>query len=132
MILTITILCSVIFYIVTAIMEGFFFHTCTKANLRFKYPHQFLVTMRMCYWLLLYLVTINIEHTLGLIFIFSFIHDGIYYVVRHKLNNKIYLKGFFDESTTSTAILEFNFILRSILFIVGIALLLYSFINLLN
>ena len=56
---------------------------------------------------------------LALCLIYSFFHNGAYYFSRHTLNNKIYPKGFFSNSETSTAIMEFSFILRAILAIVG-------------
>lgn len=43
----------------------------------------------------------------GVVLIISspFFHDGFYYYVRHRLNPLIYPRGFFDQSTTSTAFL---------------------------
>lgn len=56
----------------------------------------------------------------SLILIFSWIHNGVYYFTRHKLDNSVYPKGWFDTSTTSEAKLEFNFISRTFMFITGI------------
>lgn len=62
----------------------------------------------------------------ALLFTFSFFHNGFYYLTRHKLNPEIYPKGFFDDSETSTAIIELGVKFRTamaaigILFIIGI------------
>lgn len=66
--------------------------------------------------------------SIGLGFMFSFFHNGFYYITRHKLNNKIYPKGFFDQSETSTSFIELGAKFRTamlgigILFIIGVIL----------
>lgn len=51
---------------------------------------------------------------------FSFLHDGAYYFTRNKLNPAIYKNGFFDDSKTSTAVLELSLLQRSLLALGGI------------
>jgi hypothetical protein len=42
------------------------------------------------------------------VFIFPFFHDGSYYREYNKLSNKNYPEGWWSESVTSKAILEFG------------------------
>lgn len=57
--------------------------------------------------------------------VFSFFHNGMYYLTRHELNYRIYPKGWWDMSTTSTAFTTklFTPVIRTTLFIVGIGVL---------
>lgn len=70
----------------------------------------------------------TIIFTFALIFVFSFFHNGFYYLTRNKLNPEIYKKKFFDDSDTSKAIFELGvgyrtaMALMAILFITGIIL----------
>lgn len=64
---------------------------------------------------------------LSLVFIFSFIHNGEYYVTRNNLDKNIYPKRWWDRSTTSESFLEFNVVSRTFLFIVGLIGLITSF-----
>lgn len=64
---------------------------------------------------------------LGCAFVFSFFHDGMYYKQRHKLKENIYPKGWWDDSTTSTAVLELKLWMRVGLLIIGIACFVYEF-----
>jgi len=57
---------------------------------------------------------------LALIMTFSFFHNGFYYVTRNKLQPSLYPKGFKDKSTSSTALMDLGFKLRTSLMIIGI------------
>lgn len=57
---------------------------------------------------------------LALIMTFSFFHNGFYYLTRNKLQPSLYPKGFMDKSTTSTALIDLGFKLRTSYLIVGI------------
>jgi len=58
---------------------------------------------------------------LGLIMTFSFLHNGFYYMTRNKLQPSLYPKGFMDKSTSSTALMDLSFKLRTSLLIIGLA-----------
>ena len=65
---------------------------------------------------------------LSLVLVFPFLHDGMYYTRRHKLNRLIYPKKWFDQSTTSTAFFtKLNTpIMRDVWFVLGVILLILS------
>lgn len=45
----------------------------------------------------------SLLYMLSFMLVFSFFHNGAYYLTRHKLDNASYLLGWKDQSTTSTA-----------------------------
>ena len=60
-------------------------------------------------------------------FMFPFFHDGAYYARRHYYNPKIYPKRFWDQSTTSTAVLTkfFTPLVRTLCAVAGISIYIY-------
>jgi len=56
---------------------------------------------------------------ISLALLFSFFHNGVYFMTRNKLDSKIYPKGFWDDSTSSTAKLDLNVKSRIILAVIG-------------
>jgi hypothetical protein len=58
---------------------------------------------------------------MGEIFTFSFFHNGMYYLTRNNLSKEVYEKRWRAESSTSTAKLEFTWMARLVLLIVGIS-----------
>lgn len=59
---------------------------------------------------------------------FSFFHNGFYYLTRNKLDATVYEMKFMDASTTSTAIMEFNFMERTVMLAFGLMFLVLNFI----
>lgn len=68
--------------------------------------------------------------TIGFALIFSFIHNGFYYMFRNRLNPEVYKEGFWSQSTTSVAKLTkfMTPISRTIQFGIGISILIFGII----
>lgn len=114
-------------YLVWALLEGireaYYYHEATKSSDTInKNLHPDFTLQRLAVFIILFCCHLNILIIASLILMFSFIHDGFYYLKRNILNPAIYPKHFFDHSTTSTAFFEFSFTWRLILFIIGILL----------
>lgn len=63
--------------------------------------------------------------------VFSYLHNGSYYLRRNQLNENIYKLKWLDESTTTTAKFSFSYKKRKILFIIGLIISLLFDISLL-
>lgn len=59
----------------------------------------------------------------GLSFIYSFIHDSIYFTGRNHLDSQVYPKTWRSEATNSNALMNFNLLDRLLMFFIGVALL---------
>ncbi len=57
----------------------------------------------------------------SIILAFSFFHNGFYFETRKRIDKKDY--HFWSNATGSTAVFEFNFITRTIMFIVSLTIL---------
>ena len=123
-------ICIILGLIIYALIEGhkdayLEHHRSTSANPDYKNLHPLFAVTRILIGVLIFFY-INLPILIGLSFllclglIFSWFHNGNYFLTRNKLTPNIYKKKWKDESTTSNAILEFNYIERSILLILGI------------
>lgn len=54
---------------------------------------------------------------------FPFIHDGVYYQTRNKINRNVYPHGWMDQSTESGALISLGLVERSVLAMIGITIL---------
>lgn len=54
--------------------------------------------------------------------VFPFMHDGSYYMKRHELDETVYKKGWWDNTTSSSAKMSIGPKLRTAMFAVGLAL----------
>lgn len=92
--------------------------------------HIIFVLQRSCF-VALFFILLNWKDAslISIIFIliFSFFHNGFYGVSMKKLGFKNYSWTY--TSSTSTAKLELNFVVRSILLILGIIILIYKLTN---
>ncbi len=72
---------------------------------------------------------ITIAFGIALVLGFSFLHNGFYFLARNFFaQKKIYPKGFFDKG--SSAIFEFSFVTRTIMFIISVLIVLFLILSL--
>jgi hypothetical protein len=55
------------------------------------------------------------------VLMFPFLHDGMYYKTRNKINSNTYPKGWWDTSYTTGALISFNAFERLAFAIIGFA-----------
>lgn len=118
---------SIILWILYSIIEGKreVYYYQLLATTSFKRPniHYLYFLQRGVVLILIGLVNHSILLPLSLAFIFPFIHDGFYYMKYNDYYKGVYEKRFMSSSTTSTAVLEFNFVERILMLIAGIFIL---------
>ena len=107
-----------IFIVLSSILEALMFHK----KMFIHNIHIYLTLIRGLVCIPLAVQNEWLPFIIFCLFTFPFLHDGIYYTVRHLLNNKIYPKMFFDKSYTTNAIISLSFFWRLILFIFGLGL----------
>ena len=115
------------------IIEGNLFHKRPHISQIFK--AKFRVDIHVLFTLIRVLVAapllygiwkgvdiIEATYALGfMVFVFPFLHDGAYYHTRRDLSNgKTYPRGWWDRSTTTSAIFSFNWYVRTVLFVIAI------------
>lgn len=123
---------ALIIWIVVGFLEGkrdgFFYHNrMSSINPDKQNIHWIFFISRLIDFILIIAVQYqyfallsNILFAMGLVLIFSFIHNSIYYETRKKLSNgNLYPKGWRDTSRTSEARLEFDFKARVFMAITG-------------
>lgn len=107
--------------------DGFFYHNrmnSTKPdnhNIHWLFSFERGIVLGLLCWLhaLSYSMINTGVFAFSLILMFSFFHNGQYYMVRNFLDNKVYPKGWWDSSTTSESFLEFSAVSRTFMAIVG-------------
>lgn len=110
----------------SAIGEGFFEYVIRSSGIELKFNEHFPFTLlRILFWLLIWRHVDELLPCVALGAMFPFIHDGVYYVTRNRLQPGLYKNGFWDYSITSGAVFDLAFrafnrtlpvILRSLLF----------------
>lgn len=115
--------------------DAFFYHNrmhSTKSdnyNIHWLFTWERAVVLGLLCWL--HAISYSALNTgvfgFSLILMFSFFHNGEYYKVRNYLDKKVYLKGWWDSSTTSESFLEFNAVSRTFMAIVGVLGIVASF-----
>ncbi len=109
--------------ILEGIREGYYFHfKNTNKDVKVYELHPLFSVQRALFCIAVLVCTQDIWLAVSLPFLFSFWHDGAYYIQRNKLDPHIYPLKFTDYSTTSTAKIELNFEKRVWLFVIGLLL----------
>ncbi len=95
---------------IEGLREGFYWHFKTNTNKDYQFEiHPVFAIQRGIVLILIGCLLIpslgwySIISVLSMMLIFSFFHNGTYYKTRNKLDKRIYLLGWRDQSTTSTA-----------------------------
>lgn len=108
--------------------DGNFFHNRNSAtnpdgeNIHWVFAMERAIVLGLTTWVhALSNSTLNTGvFVFSLILMFSWIHNGKYYLTRKRLDKNVYPKGWFDSSTTSESFLEFSAVARTFMAIVGV------------
>ena len=115
---------------IEGVKEAYLYHYRNTSTEKKAYElHPLFAEQRSCVLLIITALSVDLWLLFACIFVFSFFHDGFYYVKRNDLNSKTYPKRFFDHSTTSTAKFEFTLITRYALLVLGLAVLTYDLLK---
>jgi hypothetical protein len=101
-------LCYMLF---EGLREGFYWHFKNHSRVQCDYEiHPVFAAQRGIVFLITFLLFLSkfelapsMIFTFSLMLIFSYFHNGAYYLTRHRLDKKLYPKGWKDQSITSTA-----------------------------
>lgn len=108
--------------------DGFYYHArmtstnCDKHNIHWLFTFERAIALGLICWI--HAISHSLLNTgvfaFSLILIFSFLHNGRYYMTRNFLDKNVYPKGWWDSSTTSESFLEFSAVARTFMAIVGV------------
>jgi len=125
---TILLICWIFYCLIEGKRDGHFYYVWSnssnpkRANIHWLFfIDRFIVISLIDFVHSFYYSVINtLIFTIGLSLIFSFFHNGMYYITRNNLDETVYQEGWWASSTTSQAILEFNVQIRTIMAIIGL------------
>ena len=124
-------ICFLLVWISYAVLDGYrdahFYHNRnTSTNPSLKNIHWVYFMQRLILGVVIYFGFNQVFSMLdsfvfcaGLILVFSYFHNGMYYLTRHELDHSIYPKGWDSDSISSEATLEFSYKIRAMLLIIG-------------
>lgn len=116
-------LISVIVWVVYAYFDGrieaHYYDALVWSNRNHKDIHWMSVVHRALILILVGILTKSFSLPFALILIFSYVHNGFYYIERNKLDSRVYPEKFKASSTTSTSFFEFNYKDRFTMFLIG-------------
>lgn len=119
----------IIYSILEGLREGFYWNFKSNSKIDNKFEiHPIFSIQRGIVLVLIGLLLFNtigwysILSVVSMMLVFSFFHNGTYYITRNKLDNNLYKLGWRDQSTTSTAKMTkiMTYRNRTIFMIVGI------------
>lgn len=121
-----------IVWIIYAMYEGkreaYYYQAINVFNLKRPNIHWIYALQRGLFLIVVGIGLSSVIVPISLAFIFPFFHDGFYYMKYNDLLPTVYQKRFKDQSTTSTAIMEFNWLERCVSFGIGVLLLISNII----
>ncbi len=95
-------------------VEAQFFHMVDHNKTWRENIHYSLTVQRFFVWVIIIMGQLDKNCRWSLMFFgaaylfsFSFIHDGVYYMIRNELDERVYPKGWASHSETSNSIWEF-------------------------
>lgn len=109
-----------VFACVCGELEAITFHKDHTLAIRFKYIHHFFTLIRaLMAGVIILVFNVDFWVIVPFVLVFPYFHDGTYYVVRNKLNPRIYKRGWRSSSAETTAIFSFRYDIRLYLCLVG-------------
>ena len=119
-----------VFWIAYALLEGrreaYYFHYANRSGKSMQHElHPLFFLQRMLVSLIIFIILpLKKAIVMLLVFalVFSWFHNGMYYFTRNRLDEKVYKKGWTDNSISSTAKLDFDFYSRTTQLFLGILL----------
>lgn len=138
MLISIVYLLWILFAIYEGKREAFYFSCKIKTTQTFIINEHVMFTIQRIFVVSMAILACHVDWLNCILILFSlalcfpFFHDGMYYITRHKLDG-IYVKGWFDQSTTSTANSDklhlFDPLPRTILLGLSLGLIIYEIIK---
>lgn len=124
----------IVYAVLEGVRDGYFYHyRNTSTSIMTENIHFIYLIQRALFWMsiiiihgTLYNIIDTIAYAFSLAFMFSFLHNNVYYETRNRLSPGVYPKGWRSISTTSEAKMEFTFTQRTALMLFGIALLIIT------
>lgn len=94
----------------------------SKQNIHWLFMIERVIILATICWInSIFFTTLNsIVFTFSLVLMFSFLHNGMYFATRNKIDKGTYPKKWFSNSNTSTARIELTIIPRAVMFLTGI------------
>lgn len=116
----------VVFALFSGWFEAYYYNAKIWSNIDLKIDEHIIWNgIRFFVWIAL-LGWTDWKTACSLALMFPFIHDGKYYAMRRKLYAAVYEKGFWSNpSSSSTAIVDLPIWARTILFVLGVYLILH-------
>jgi hypothetical protein len=111
-----------LFIFVTSVSEAYLFHKTPFVTISIPYIHYLFTLIRGVVWIgVALLCGLGWYYVIPSCLIFPYLHDGMYYYTRNKLNPRIYRLGWKARSLETNAVLSFKFETRYYLFMLGVA-----------
>jgi hypothetical protein len=116
------------FAILEGMREACYYDAAMRMDTGHPNIHWMYFLQRFILLLVISAVSLDLVLDAGLVLIFPFIHDGMYYIERNNLDCRWYPNRFRESSKTSRAFFEFDYFSRTIMFIGGIVFIIASYL----